>query len=89
MPLNDVMAKRTSAIAKETSAARDNRMGILNELITAIRFIKFFAWEDRWVQRVLDARAIELRWLIKGIDLHIIQTMHFADVPLLQNASTL
>ena len=89
MPLNDVMAKRTSAIAKETSAARDNRMGILNELITAIRFIKFFAWEDRWVQRVLDARAIELRWLIKGIDLRIVSTLRFADVPPFQNASTL
>jgi hypothetical protein len=32
-----------------------------------MKFIKFFAWEDRWIQRTLDARAVELQWLVKGI----------------------
>ena len=66
LPLNDIMAKRTNRIAKGTSTARDKRMGVLNELISAIKFVKFFAWEDRWVKRVLDARAVELRWMVKG-----------------------
>ncbi|KAM5535675.1 hypothetical protein V8D89_010662 [Ganoderma adspersum] len=66
LPLNDVMAKRTNRIAKGTSAARDKRMGVLNELISAIKFIKFFAWEDRWVKHVLDARAVELQWMVKA-----------------------
>ncbi|TBU41809.1 P-loop containing nucleoside triphosphate hydrolase protein [Dichomitus squalens] len=65
LPLNNMMAKRTSAIAKRTSAARDSRMGVLNELITAIKFIKFFAWEDKWVERVLSARTVELHWITK------------------------
>jgi hypothetical protein len=30
-----------------------------------IKFIKFFAWENKWIQRVLDARQTELRWLIR------------------------
>ena len=66
LPLNDVMAKRTNAIAKGTSTARDKRMGVLNELVASAKFVKFFAWEDRWVKRVLDARAVELQWMVKG-----------------------
>lgn len=31
-----------------------------------VKFIKFFAWEDRWIQRVLDARKVELKWMVKG-----------------------
>lgn len=31
-----------------------------------VKFIKFFAWEDRWIQRVLDAREVEIQWMIKG-----------------------
>ncbi|PIL36802.1 ATP-binding cassette transporter [Ganoderma sinense ZZ0214-1] len=65
LPLNDIMAKRTNRIAKGTSAARDKRMDVLNELITAVKFIKFFAWEDRWVKRVLDSRTVELQWMVK------------------------
>ena len=66
LPLNDIMAKRTTAIAKQTSRARDKRMSVLNELIMAVKFIKFFAWEDRWVEHVLNARSIELHWMAKG-----------------------
>jgi hypothetical protein len=31
-----------------------------------IKFIKFFAWENRWIDRVSDARAIEMTWMIKA-----------------------
>ena len=41
-------------------------MGVLNELLGAIKFIKFFAWEDRWTQRTMDAREKELSWMVKS-----------------------
>ena len=31
-----------------------------------IKFIKFFAWENRWIDRVSDARATEIKWMIKS-----------------------
>jgi ABC-type multidrug transport system fused ATPase/permease subunit len=43
-PINSYLMKRAFSIQKDLSAARDKRMGVLNELITAIKFIKFFAW---------------------------------------------
>ncbi|KAI1792466.1 multidrug resistance-associated ABC transporter [Ganoderma leucocontextum] len=65
-PLNNFMARRAVRIQKGVSTARDKRMGVLNELISAVKFIKFFAWEDRWIQRVLDAREGEMQWMIKA-----------------------
>ena len=41
-------------------------MSVLNELIMAVKFIKFFAWEDQWIAKAMDARKNELRWLIKS-----------------------
>lgn len=46
-------------------------MGVLNELIGAVKFIKFFAWEDRWVERTLDAREVEMQWMIKGMQIDV------------------
>ena len=31
-----------------------------------IKFIKFFAWENRWIDRASDARATEIKWMIKS-----------------------
>lgn len=66
-PLNSFIAKRSIRIQKGVLAARDKRMGVLNELIGAVKFIKFFAWEERWIQRALDAREAEMKWMIKGV----------------------
>ncbi|THH08106.1 hypothetical protein EW145_g2928 [Phellinidium pouzarii] len=65
-PLNSFIARRSIRIQKGLLGARDKRMGVLNELIGAIKFIKFFAWEERWIGRALEARAKELEWLVKS-----------------------
>ncbi|KAG8746879.1 hypothetical protein FRC12_014196 [Ceratobasidium sp. 428] len=38
-------------------------MRAMNEVILAIKFIKYSAWESRWISRILEARDEELRWL--------------------------
>ncbi|KAK1225752.1 hypothetical protein PQX77_011295 [Marasmius sp. AFHP31] len=65
-PLNTFLAKRSIRIQKGTMAARDKRMGVLNELIGAVKFIKFFAWEERWIERVMGARGKEMKWMVKS-----------------------
>ena len=32
-----------------------------------VKFIKFFAWEEQWIKRTLDARENEIRWMRKGL----------------------
>ncbi|KAF9490898.1 multidrug resistance-associated ABC transporter [Pleurotus eryngii] len=65
-PLNSWVAKRSIRIQKGFLTAKDKRMGVINELIGAIKFIKFFAWEDRWIGRALEARSVEMKWLVKA-----------------------
>ncbi|KAI0357684.1 multidrug resistance-associated ABC transporter [Trametes cingulata] len=65
-PLNDLAGKRAIGIQRGLSNARDKRMGALSELLSAIKLVKFFAWEDRWIQRVLHARHTELQCLVKA-----------------------
>ncbi|KAH7922269.1 P-loop containing nucleoside triphosphate hydrolase protein [Leucogyrophana mollusca] len=65
-PLNSYVTKRSIRIQKGVSASRDKRMAVLNELISAVKFIKFFAWEERWIQRAMDARGVEMDWMVKA-----------------------
>ncbi|KAJ7108139.1 multidrug resistance-associated ABC transporter [Mycena epipterygia] len=65
-PLNNYLVKQIIRIQKGLLNARDERMGVLNELISSVKFIKFFAWEQRWIDRALDARNTEIEWLLKS-----------------------
>ncbi|KAF7350973.1 hypothetical protein MSAN_01659500 [Mycena sanguinolenta] len=65
-PLNSYLSRRSIRIQKGVLKAKDARMGVLNELIAAVKFIKFFAWEQRWIDRALKAREAEIQWMIKA-----------------------
>ncbi|KAK7005882.1 hypothetical protein R3P38DRAFT_3040178 [Favolaschia claudopus] len=65
-PLNSFFSKRSLLIHGGLLRAQDRRMGVLTELIGAVKIIKFFAWERRWIDRALEAREEELRLLRKG-----------------------
>ena len=58
-PLNTIITRRSIRIQKGLLAARDKRMDLLNELLGSLKFIKCFAWEERWAERVLGSRAVE------------------------------
>ncbi|KAF8989421.1 multidrug resistance-associated ABC transporter [Cyathus striatus] len=64
-PLNSYLARRSINIQKSLLGAKDKRMAVLTELLSSVKFIKFFAWEDKWTQRALDAREVEMKWLVK------------------------
>ncbi|TDL18519.1 multidrug resistance-associated ABC transporter [Rickenella mellea] len=65
-PLNALISRRTLKFEKSLQAARDDRMAVLNELLGAVKFIKFFAWEDRWIGKGMDVRRKELRIMLKA-----------------------
>ncbi|KZP25984.1 hypothetical protein FIBSPDRAFT_918282 [Athelia psychrophila] len=65
-PLNSFLMKRSVRIQKGAATSRDKRMAVINELVAAVKFIKFFAWEEQWIGRALDAREVEMKWMIKA-----------------------
>ncbi|KAI0772966.1 multidrug resistance-associated ABC transporter [Trametes elegans] len=87
-PLNKIVGKTTIEVQKGLSTARDKRMGILNELIGSVKFVKFFAWEDRWIDRVLEAREAELQWLVRTRANSVSFSLIWTAVPILVSVSS-
>jgi ABC-type multidrug transport system fused ATPase/permease subunit len=63
LPINMYVARQFSKIQKLILAATDARIHTTNEVLTNIRIIKFFAWEQRFVGLVNAKRYTELKHL--------------------------
>lgn len=61
LPINMYVAKQFSRIQKLILAATDARIHTTNEVLTNIRIIKFFAWEQRFIGQVNEKRYVELK----------------------------
>ncbi|WVQ85985.1 hypothetical protein IAT38_008153 [Cryptococcus sp. DSM 104549] len=67
VPLNSFVSSRSVRITTELLKTRDKRIGVMNELIGAIQFIKFFAWIEQWKGRAADARAKEMKQMVRSL----------------------
>lgn len=63
LPINMWVARQFSKIQKLILAATDARIHTTNEVLTNIRIIKFFAWEQRFIGLVNEKRHVELKHL--------------------------
>lgn len=60
-PLTYYISRRFQRKHREVMSCTDKRIKIMNELLGAIRVVKFFAWEREFHKRVFDARQNELK----------------------------
>ena len=60
MPVHMVISHRFSAAQKSILAATDARINITNEVLSNIRIIKYFAWEQRFMHSINEKRNLEL-----------------------------
>ncbi|KAI8979516.1 hypothetical protein BDF20DRAFT_906115 [Mycotypha africana] len=60
LPLNHYNAKMFARTQDKLMEARDKRIALMNEVLQGIRQIKFFAWENNWEKRIMEARKLEL-----------------------------
>jgi ABC-type multidrug transport system fused ATPase/permease subunit len=63
LPINMYVAKQFAVIQKLILAATDARIHTTNEVLTNIRIIKYFAWEQRFIGLVNEKRYTELKHL--------------------------
>lgn len=63
LPVNMIIAKRFASVQKKILAATDARIHTTNEVLTNIRIIKYFAWEQRFLGHVDAKRQVELMHL--------------------------
>ncbi|KAF2727713.1 P-loop containing nucleoside triphosphate hydrolase protein [Polyplosphaeria fusca] len=63
LPINLYVSKQFAKIQKLILAATDARIHTTNEVLSNIRIIKFFAWEQRFIGQVNEKRTSELKYL--------------------------
>jgi ABC-type multidrug transport system fused ATPase/permease subunit len=65
LPINMFIARQFATLQKEILAATDARIHITNEVLSNIRIIKFFAWEQRFLNLVDEKRKVELKSIMR------------------------
>lgn len=61
LPFNILLSKRLAAVQGRVLAASDARIQSNNEVINAIRMIKYYAWEAPFRKRVMAKRRAEMK----------------------------
>ncbi|KAJ3100113.1 hypothetical protein HDU97_002495 [Phlyctochytrium planicorne] len=60
-PLTYQVSSWIDKMFRRLNAATDYRTTVINEVLQGIRIIKYFGWEDRFEERISNARAKELK----------------------------
>nr|QST14991.1 ABCC10 protein [Diaphanosoma celebensis] len=66
VPVNRIIAVRIGRLSGRMMAAKDRRVQLINELLTGIRVIKYYAWERHFRHKIEGLREEELKAL-KGL----------------------
>ncbi|KAJ6220572.1 hypothetical protein RDWZM_006384 [Blomia tropicalis] len=78
VPFQGLMGRMFQAIRRKTSLLTDNRIRLMNEIITGIKVIKMYTWEKPFVEKVGLARKIEINRIQQASYLRALNlTMYF------------
>jgi ABC-type multidrug transport system fused ATPase/permease subunit len=83
LPVNIWISRQFSKMQKLILAATDARIHTTNEVLTNIRIIKFFAWEQRYMGLVNEKRSIELKYLRRRYFLWALAATVWSGAPVL------
>ncbi|TID16010.1 hypothetical protein E6O75_ATG09068 [Venturia nashicola] len=83
LPINMIISNQFSKIQKQILAATDGRINTTNEVLSNIRIIKFFAWEQRFMNSVNEKRAVELKYLRRRYIVWAIAATVWSGAPIL------
>lgn len=83
IPLNLWIAKAFQRAQQQIMSATDTRIHTTNEVLENIRIIKYFAWEQRFENKVNEKRSIELKALRKKYMLWAMAATTWSGVPII------
>ena len=83
LPVNHWASKSFAVVEDQLMSARDKRTSLMNEVISSIRMIKFFAFEKPFEKRILEARDEELKYLRRNFFLEIAFNFIWGSSPIL------
>ncbi|KAI8821599.1 P-loop containing nucleoside triphosphate hydrolase protein [Chytriomyces cf. hyalinus JEL632] len=66
VPLQVYVIKTLVSLRKTNAKKTDQRLRLTSETLSSIRVIKFFAWEDSFLERIIHIRMEELKAVVSG-----------------------
>ena len=67
--LNTFMMVRVSKYRKSKMKISDERVKLCSEMLAGIRVVKYLSWEVRFVERIMNVRLDEMKWVSKELHL--------------------
>jgi ABC-type multidrug transport system fused ATPase/permease subunit len=64
-PLNGYLGSWINQIQDELMTTTDNRVDATNEILNGIRIIKYFGWENRFIDKIVALRSKELNNIVR------------------------
>ena len=63
IPVNIMIFAGINIVRVKKTKFSDMRVKLMNEILSGIRIIKYYAWEGAFQEKVLESRAMELYYL--------------------------
>lgn len=77
LPVQYYLGKLTNDTQMENAKLNSERVHLMTEILTAIKLIKFYAWETPYSEKISSIRERELKILYRGM---IVKSINFAVV---------
>ncbi|KAH6576899.1 hypothetical protein BASA50_008740 [Batrachochytrium salamandrivorans] len=77
LPIQIYLGKLTNDLNRDQTAATTERVHLMSEILTAIKLIKFYAWEAPFTDKIEEIRRREMKLIYDGL---IVKTVNFAVV---------
>lgn len=88
VPINGFIAKKSRDLNRVQMGNKDSRTKLMDELLYGIKVIKLYAWEQPFLQRILNVRDTELYTLKKIAYLQALSTFTWSCTPFLVSFTT-
>ncbi|XP_059141154.1 multidrug resistance-associated protein 1-like [Physella acuta] len=88
IPANGFITAQLGNLQTQLMAHKDERMKIMNELLSGIKIVKLFAWEKSFERRILEVRDKELQKLRRSAILGCTLSFSWAVAPFLVSLLT-
>ncbi|XP_051883066.1 canalicular multispecific organic anion transporter 1 [Pristis pectinata] len=66
IPINGVLASKSRALQVKNMKHKDRRMKLMNDILSGIKVMKFYAWEPSFEQKIFEIRENELKMIKKS-----------------------
>ena len=83
IPVGAVVGKKLAKLRKELVSHTDARIKCTSEVISGIKAIKLYAWEDPYLKKVKELRETELRWIRRTAVYSIANSIIYFSTPIL------